>query len=148
MKITEIQNSEEQTSVKIVDVAAAVISRSDGSFLLAERPEGKVYAGYWEFPGGKIEEEETPYQALERELYEELGIRIQSADWLLDYAHETTLKFFFSVWQVRFYEGIPKPLASDTLAWVNKADLLKYKLPQENRLILQALGLDLSPCPN
>ncbi len=129
-------------------VVIGLIQNKQGPYLLALRPQGKPMAGFWEFPGGKIEAEETPYQALERELHEELGIRIQSADWLLDYAHETTLKFFFSVWQVRFYEGVPKPLASDALEWVNKPDLLNYKLPQENRLILQALGLDLSPCPN
>ena len=58
----------------IVEVAAAVVQRTDGSFLLAQRPDGKVYAGYWEFPGGKIEQGETPAAALKRELEEELGI--------------------------------------------------------------------------
>jgi 8-oxo-dGTP diphosphatase len=50
----------------VIEVAAAVIERADGSFLLAQRPAGKVYAGYWEFPGGKIEAGESPPQALAR----------------------------------------------------------------------------------
>jgi len=51
-----------------IEVVAAVLQKSDGSFLLAQRPEGKVYAGYWEFPGGKVEPDETPEAALAREL--------------------------------------------------------------------------------
>src|SRR5512134_787267 len=58
----------------LVRVAAAVILRSDGRCLLAQRPLGKPYAGYWEFPGGKLEPGEAPEHALARELYEELGL--------------------------------------------------------------------------
>src|SRR3954464_3551293 len=61
---------------KRVEVAAAVLQRKDGAFLLAQRPAGKPYAGYWEFPGGKIEAGETAAQALARELHEELGIDV------------------------------------------------------------------------
>lgn len=79
---------------KIVDVAAAVILRADGrEFLLAQRPPGKVYAGYWEFPGGKIEAGESVRQALVRELHEELGIHVTAASpWLVrqfTYPHAT-----------------------------------------------------------
>src|SRR5438105_970891 len=88
-------------SGKIVDVGAAVITRPDGSFLLAERPVGKVYAGYWEFPGGKIEFGETPLQGLARELNEELGIDIDDASpWLTQmfvYPHATVRLHFFRV---------------------------------------------------
>ena len=59
-----------------IEVAAAVLQRRDGSFLLAQRPAGKAYAGYWEFPGGKIENGETAAEALTRELHEELGVDI------------------------------------------------------------------------
>src|SRR5690606_28098264 len=59
-----------------VDVAVGVLVRRDGSFLLGSRPEGKPYAGYWEFPGGKLEPGESVNAALARELHEELGIRI------------------------------------------------------------------------
>ncbi|APW36941.1 7,8-dihydro-8-oxoguanine-triphosphatase [Rhodoferax koreense] len=75
----------------VVDVAVGVLIRPDGRFLVTSRPEGKVYAGYWEFPGGKLEAGETVEQALRRELHEELGIAIGAAEpWkveLVDYPH-------------------------------------------------------------
>ncbi len=63
----------------IVDVAVGVLIREDGRMLLASRPEGKPYAGYWEFPGGKLEAGETVHDALVRELSEELGIEVRSS---------------------------------------------------------------------
>jgi 8-oxo-dGTP diphosphatase len=75
----------------IVDVAVGVLIRPNGDFLLTSRPAGKVYEGYWEFPGGKLEPDETVEQALQRELHEELGICIGAATlWrveLVDYPH-------------------------------------------------------------
>ncbi|MDO8451227.1 MAG: NUDIX domain-containing protein [Rhodoferax sp.] len=75
----------------LVDVAVGVLIRPDGDFLLTSRPTGKVYAGYWEFPGGKLEPGETVVQALQRELHEELGIVIGPATlWkvdMVDYPH-------------------------------------------------------------
>ena len=65
--------------MKITEVAAAVIERPDGEFLLALRPEGKPYPGYWEFPGGKIEPGEDARAALVRELREELDIEVTAA---------------------------------------------------------------------
>lgn len=76
---------------KVVDVAVGVLLRPDGDFLLTSRPPGKVYEGYWEFPGGKLEAGETVEQALRRELHEEIGITIAAAHpWkveLVDYPH-------------------------------------------------------------
>jgi len=76
---------------KEVDVAVGVLVRADGAFLLTSRPEGKVYSGYWEFPGGKLEAGETVEQALRRELIEEIGVTIGEAHpWkveLVDYPH-------------------------------------------------------------
>jgi len=77
----------------VVQVAVGVLFDADGQFLLTSRPEGKVYAGYWEFPGGKLEAGETVEQALIRELHEELGIQAlpeSVARWreqLVDYPH-------------------------------------------------------------
>ncbi|MFV0678849.1 NUDIX domain-containing protein [Ottowia sp.] len=77
----------------VVDVAVGVLMQPDGRFLLTSRPKGKVYAGYWEFPGGKLERGETVAQALARELHEELGLMVESTDvhaWreqLVDYPH-------------------------------------------------------------
>lgn len=83
--------SEKASSV--VEVVAAVILRPDGQFLLTRRPGGKLYFGYWEFPGGKVEKNETLLHALERELWEELGIQVTHAQrWItrvFTYPHAT-----------------------------------------------------------
>jgi 8-oxo-dGTP diphosphatase len=79
------------TPRKHTEVAVGILIRADGALLLSTRPEGKPYAGYWEFPGGKIETGETVEQALRRELHEELGIMIAGAEvWKVtehDYPH-------------------------------------------------------------
>ena len=76
---------------KHTEVAVGVLVRADGALLLSTRPPGKPYAGYWEFPGGKIEAGETVEQALRRELIEELGVTIDAAQvWKVtehDYPH-------------------------------------------------------------
>ena len=77
----------------VVDVAVGVLLQASGQFLLTSRPQGKVYAGYWEFPGGKLEAGESVAQALARELLEELGVEVAVEDvqlWkqqLVDYPH-------------------------------------------------------------
>ena len=75
----------------LVQVAVGVLLQADGAFLLTSRPPGKVYAGYWEFPGGKLEADETVQQALARELHEEIGIDIEDCTlWKVervDYPH-------------------------------------------------------------
>jgi 8-oxo-dGTP diphosphatase len=84
-----------------VDVAVGVLIRPDGAFLITSRPPGKVYAGHWEFPGGKVEPGETVEQALARELHEELGITIAGAErWqeqLFDYPHALVRLHFCKV---------------------------------------------------
>jgi 8-oxo-dGTP diphosphatase len=89
-------------SAGIVRVAAAVILRADGRVLLAQRPPGKAYAGYWEFPGGKLEPGESPRAALDRELHEELGLRVRrAAPWLVQrfvYPHAHVELHFFRVY--------------------------------------------------
>ena len=84
-----------------VDVAVGVLIDRDDRFLLTSRPEGKVYAGYWEFPGGKLEAGESVEQALRRDLHEELGITIGAASpWkteLVDYPHARVRLHFCKV---------------------------------------------------
>lgn len=85
-----------------VDVAVGVLFNGRGEFLLTSRPAGKVYAGHWEFPGGKLEAGETVEQALARELEEELGIRIGAVEpWrieLVDYPHARVRLHFCRVY--------------------------------------------------
>ena len=92
----------------IVDVAVGVLIDAEGRFLLTSRPQGKVYAGWWEFPGGKLETGESVQQALRRELHEELGITIGDAvPWQvtrMDYAHARVRLHFCRVhdWRGEF----------------------------------------------
>lgn len=87
----------------VVEVAVGVLVRADGTFLLTSRPHGKPYAGYWEFPGGKLEAGESVEQALRRELQEELGIDIGEAQpWkieMVDYPHALVRLHFCKVFQ-------------------------------------------------
>ena len=93
----------EATERQAVDVAVGVLIDAAGRFLLTSRPEGKVYAGYWEFPGGKLEAGETVAQALQRELHEELGITIGEAHpWqqeVMDYPHARVRLHFCKVFE-------------------------------------------------
>jgi 8-oxo-dGTP diphosphatase len=104
-----------------VDVAVGVLIDRGGRFLLTSRPEGKVYAGYWEFPGGKLEAGETVEQALRRELHEELGIAIGAAQpWkteLVDYEHARVRLHFCKVreWQGEFQMRERQAMAWQTL---------------------------------
>ena len=90
---------------KSIDVAVGVLIKPSGDFLLTSRPAGKVYEGYWEFPGGKLEAGETVEQALRRELFEEIGITIGAVQpWkveLVDYPHALVRLNFCKVfdWQ-------------------------------------------------
>ena len=95
--------SEADSARTPVDVAVGVLIDADGRFLLTSRPAGKVYAGYWEFPGGKLEAGESVEAALRRELHEELGIDIGPAQpWrveLVDYAHALVRLHFCKVFE-------------------------------------------------
>lgn len=87
----------------VVDVAVGLLIAPSGEFLLTSRPEGKVYAGYWEFPGGKLEAGETVEQALRRELQEEIGVCIGPVQmWketLVDYPHALVRLHFCKVFE-------------------------------------------------
>ncbi len=132
---------------EVIEVAAAVILRADGSeFLLAQRPAGKVYAGYWEFPGGKVEAGETVRAALLRELREELGISVSACSpWLtrvFTYPHATVRLNFWRVTAWAGEIGISAPLEHDAVDWqkCGKSASVTPILPA-NAPILKALAL-------
>ena len=108
----------DQAPRTVVDVAVGVLMRADGQFLLTSRPEGKVYAGYWEFPGGKLEAGESVEQALRRELQEELGITIAQAQaWktqMVDYPHALVRLHFCKVWD---WQGELQMREAQSYAW-------------------------------
>ena len=89
------------TDRPLTEVAVGVLLLAHGSFLMTSRPAGKAYAGYWEFPGGKVEAQESLVQALTRELHEELGIQVLHCQpWqvqVVDYPHALVRLHFFKV---------------------------------------------------
>jgi 8-oxo-dGTP diphosphatase len=113
-----------------VDVAVGILLAPNGDFLLTSRPEGKVYAGYWEFPGGKFEAGETVEQALRRELQEEIGIVIASAEpWkteLVDYPHALVRLHFC---KVRDWSGELDMREAQHFAWASLPVRLSPVLP-------------------
>jgi 8-oxo-dGTP diphosphatase len=125
-----------------IDVAVAVVTRPDGSFLLARRPAGKVYAGYWEFPGGKVEPNEPVEQALARELHEELGIDVERAyPWITRvyaYAHATVRLHFH---RVVAWRGEPHCREHEDMAWQRAESLTVAPMLPANAPVLHALGL-------
>jgi 8-oxo-dGTP diphosphatase len=115
---------------QLVQVAVGVLIRSDDSFLLTSRPEGKAYAGYWEFPGGKLEVGETIAQALKRELQEEIGITIEDCmSWKteqIDYPHALVQLNFC---KVRRWSGELQMREAQLYAWQQLPVTVKPVLP-------------------
>lgn len=127
---------------RIVRVAAAVVVHPDGRVLLAQRPPGKHYAGYWEFPGGKLEAGEAPADALARELREELGIAVtRAAPWITQefvYPHAHVELHFFRVFG---YTGNPVGHDGQAFAWQRPGAFDVAPLLPANTRVLAALQL-------
>jgi 8-oxo-dGTP diphosphatase len=126
----------------LVDVVCAVLQKPDGEFLLAQRPEGKVCAGYWEFPGGKVDPGESLAEATARELVEELGIVVeQSYPWLtriFSYPHANVRLHFRRVTQWR---NEPRGRENQAFSWQSVSNIKVAPLLPANGPILQALAL-------
>ncbi|MDT3707165.1 MAG: Nudix family hydrolase [Thiobacillus sp.] len=126
----------------VTEVVAAVLTQPDGRVLLAQRPPGKVYAGYWEFPGGKVEPGESLATALARELHEELGIVVTRAGrWitrLFEYPHAAVRLNFFRVFG---WQGEPHPHEGQVFSWQQPDAVEVTPLLPANFPILKALSL-------
>ena len=125
-----------------VDVAVAVLIRSDGAVLLAQRPASKVYSGYWEFPGGKIEPGEPVPEALRREAREELGIEIERAyPWITRvfvYPHAKVRLHFYRVYAWR---GEPRAVEHQAIAWQRPDSIALEPLLPANGPVIRSLML-------
>jgi len=125
-----------------IDVAAAILIRPDGTVLLAQRPADKVYGGWWEFPGGKVEPGEAPAQALARELHEELGVDIEDpAPWLTrvyPYPHGTVRLHFF---RVRRWRGEPHGREGQAFDWQRVDAIGVAPVLPANAPVFRALAL-------
>lgn len=125
-----------------LEVSVAIIRRADGRVLLAQRPAGKPWEGYWEFPGGKIENGETPEKALARELHEELGVELkQTYPWLTqEYAYpEKRVRLHF--YRVPVWHGEPHGREGQRTSWEDPASVSVAPLLPANDRVLRALDL-------
>lgn len=132
----------------VIDVAVAIVQQANGDYLLASRPHGKGWAGWWEFPGGKLEQGETADKALVRELEEELGIRpTRFYPWIIRHYHypathdaaekTVSLHFFF----VKEWQGEPQAKEGQQLAWQTWRQAHVSPILPANAPIMQALSL-------
>ena len=126
----------------VVLVAAVALIDADGRVLLAQRPEGKPMAGLWEFPGGKVDDGETPEACLIRELKEELGIDV-AASCLgpFTFASHAYADFhlLMPLFLCRVWEGIARPLEGQTLKWVRPEALADYPMPPADEPLVAML---------
>ena len=138
MQITE---ADKMASSAIQLISVALID-SDGRVLLAERPEGKIFAGYWEFPGGKIETGETPEAALVRELDEELGVDTKDSCLaplgFVSHPYDTH-HMVLLLYVCRKWSGRPQPKEGGQLKWVAPARLRDFEMPPANKELISVI---------
>jgi 8-oxo-dGTP diphosphatase len=129
-------------SRKIVLVAACALVDADRRVLIAQRPEGKPMAGLWEFPGGKVEDGETPEETLIRELAEELGIVTQVPCLApLTFASHAYDDFhlLMPLYICRRYEGIARGMEGQAVKWVRTQNLRDYPMPAADEPLIPFL---------
>lgn len=113
-------------------VTAIALADDQGRVLLAQRPEGKHMAGLWEFPGGKVHADETPEEALVREMKEELDLAVTAADLspltFVSHSYEQ-FHLFMPLYLCRLWNGTPKAMEGQSLAWVHPQNFDNYTMP-------------------
>ena len=139
MQITE---ADKMASSAIQLISAVALIDIDGRVLLAERPEGKIFAGYWEFPGGKIETGETPEAALVRELDEELGVDTKDSCLaplgFVSHPYDTH-HMVLLLYVCRKWSGRPQPKEGGQLKWVAPARLRDFEMPPANKELISVI---------
>jgi 8-oxo-dGTP diphosphatase len=125
----------------VIEVAASLIRDQAGRYLITQRRKGSHLAGLWEFPGGKLEEGESPEAALRRELTEELGATfavgklVETVRW--EYPDRTMVLHFYDC---RMESGVIEPREGQAMAWVEPADLARYDFPPADRELIARLS--------
>ncbi len=129
-------------------IGVAVIWNQTGQILIDRRKIGGTMGGLWEFPGGKIEPGETVAACIAREIQEELAIEITVGEQLISIEHTyPTFHLTLTVHHCQHISGVPQPIESEEIRWVNISDLGNYQFPAANIAIINALKDD-SPTPN
>jgi 8-oxo-dGTP diphosphatase len=121
---------------ELIYVVAAVIQRDD-TYLICRRPEEKRHGGLWEFPGGKFDNEETAFEAVARELTEELGVNTVSVGPLLYSVHDAASPFVIQFYPVQI-SGEPEALEHSELAWVSAEQIRGCELAPSDRAFVSA----------
>ncbi len=120
--------------------AVAGILQKENKILITERPLHKPYAGYWEFPGGKIEANETSLHALKRELQEELGIFVNDAEFWFEHTHQyPDKKVFLEIWRVADFTGEPEGKEEQKLCWIMPNEIPSLQLLEGNIAIIKRI---------
>ncbi len=113
-----------------MNIVVAFIENNQGQLLITKRASDTIYGGYWELPGGKVEIEESPFQAIQREIVEELNLNVVEIDWLDDFKDE----IHFSLFHVKKITGELKLNAGQSqYRWVFTKELKDYKFPNRNQ---------------
>ena len=121
-------------------IGVAVIWNEQGQILIDKRPQSGLLGGLWEFPGGKLEPNETLAECVVREIQEELGIDIEVLEHFMTLDHAYThFKVTLSVHHCRHVSGEPQPIECDEVKWVTLDELDRYPFPTANQKIIAAL---------
>lgn len=127
--------------MKTVHVAVGVLINADGAVLITRRPDHVHQGGLWEFPGGKVEDGEPAAAALNRELHEELGVTVQTAEPWLQVRHDYPDKrVWLDVWRVVAWRGEPQGREGQPLIWAQPAELAKFAFPAADQPIIAQLA--------
>lgn len=126
--------------MKNLRVSAGVLTRDGGEFLLGQRPKGKAFAGYWEFPGGKLEAGETEREALDRELNEELGIEVVEAKlWRVEHAVYPHASIELNFFHVSQWKNDPWGKEGQRIIWETLPLLNARPILPANKVIIEAM---------
>ena len=137
---TQLPMAEARAPLPHKVIGVAVISNHQGQLLIDRRPQNGLLGGLWEFPGGKVEPQETVPGCIQREVREELGIEIEVGEHLITVDHAYThFKVTLVVHHCRYLSGDPQPLACDEVRWVTRDQLDQYPFPKANQTIIAAL---------
>ncbi|NRA53688.1 MAG: 8-oxo-dGTP diphosphatase MutT [Gammaproteobacteria bacterium] len=126
--------------MKKIWVAAGVIENHQGEILIAKRLAHLHQGGKWEFPGGKVEANESALEALTRELSEEVGLVVTGAKPMVKLEHDYGDKMvILDVWHVTSFSGVATGLEGQIVQWVTKTDLVNFEFPAANKPIVAAI---------
>jgi 8-oxo-dGTP diphosphatase len=124
----------------MIHVVIAIILNAEREVLIARRLPHQEKGGMWEFPGGKVEVNETPFQALQREIKEEIGIDVIAAEqWAIVEYHYPHKSVMLDTWMVNQFEGEPRGAEGQEIRWGNHIDLTAKEYPEGNQLLIDKL---------